>query len=385
VIDFRYHLVSIASIFLALAVGIVLGAGPLKGTIGDTLTSEVTRLRDDANALRADLSAAEARAAAHEELITELGPRAVSGLLSGESVSMLALPGASDQVVEETRALLLQAGASVSTQVRLEPTFTSVDPPAEADRREAAAQLREAFASNLPIGASAEEVISVAVGWAMTTQPDSLGASDGTGDGPGDSTEGGTDDPGDSSTDAATTSATPGADGDDDGPDPQATEQESSDNLTPGVDTDRLFDARADERGRQILDILESNGLLAHSSDGLLGSSGGVVVIAPEADEGAAPDVTQWAELIGSLAEASAVTVVGEVGEEVLLETNLIATVRDDGALSGRVSTIDNVAGPIGRLGVPFVVAAGISGEVGHFGVLDSAADRFPAVPAAER
>ena len=43
-IDFRYHLVSIASVFLALAVGIVLGAGPLKGTLGDTLASEVAQL-----------------------------------------------------------------------------------------------------------------------------------------------------------------------------------------------------------------------------------------------------------------------------------------------------------------------------------------------------
>ena len=40
-IDFRYHLVSIVSIFLALAVGIVLGAGPLQGQIGDTLTAEI--------------------------------------------------------------------------------------------------------------------------------------------------------------------------------------------------------------------------------------------------------------------------------------------------------------------------------------------------------
>ena len=38
-IDFRYHLVSIISIFMALAVGIVLGAGPLQGQIGDTLNS----------------------------------------------------------------------------------------------------------------------------------------------------------------------------------------------------------------------------------------------------------------------------------------------------------------------------------------------------------
>ena len=34
-IDFRYHLVSLISVFLALAVGIVLGAGPLREHPGD--------------------------------------------------------------------------------------------------------------------------------------------------------------------------------------------------------------------------------------------------------------------------------------------------------------------------------------------------------------
>ena len=44
VIDFRYHIVSLISVFLALAVGIALGAGPLKETIGDTLTGQVEQL-----------------------------------------------------------------------------------------------------------------------------------------------------------------------------------------------------------------------------------------------------------------------------------------------------------------------------------------------------
>ena len=53
VIDFRYHLVSLVSVFLALAVGIVLGAGPLKESIGDTLTGQVEQLRGEKDALRA--------------------------------------------------------------------------------------------------------------------------------------------------------------------------------------------------------------------------------------------------------------------------------------------------------------------------------------------
>ena len=51
-IDFRYHLVSLISVFIALAVGIALGAGPLKETIGDTLTGQVSQLREEKDALR---------------------------------------------------------------------------------------------------------------------------------------------------------------------------------------------------------------------------------------------------------------------------------------------------------------------------------------------
>ncbi|MBF0972903.1 MAG: copper transporter, partial [Actinomyces graevenitzii] len=41
-IDFRYHLVSLIAVFMALAVGVVLGAGPLQGTLGSALSDQVT-------------------------------------------------------------------------------------------------------------------------------------------------------------------------------------------------------------------------------------------------------------------------------------------------------------------------------------------------------
>ena len=50
-IDFRYHLVSIISVFLALAVGIVLGAGPLQANLGDQLSDQVAALRTEKQAL----------------------------------------------------------------------------------------------------------------------------------------------------------------------------------------------------------------------------------------------------------------------------------------------------------------------------------------------
>src|SRR5206468_1259154 len=58
-IDFRYHLVSLVAVFLALAVGILLGAGPLKDPIGATLTQSVKQLRADQDVLNQQLKTAQ--------------------------------------------------------------------------------------------------------------------------------------------------------------------------------------------------------------------------------------------------------------------------------------------------------------------------------------
>ncbi len=51
-IDFRYHLVSIVAVFLALAIGIVLGTTALNGPITSRLRSLETSLRSEADSLR---------------------------------------------------------------------------------------------------------------------------------------------------------------------------------------------------------------------------------------------------------------------------------------------------------------------------------------------
>ena len=75
-IDFRYHIVSLISVFLALAVGIALGAGPLKETIGDTLTGQVEQLRGEKDALRAELDTTSGALQDAETYIDAAGPAA---------------------------------------------------------------------------------------------------------------------------------------------------------------------------------------------------------------------------------------------------------------------------------------------------------------------
>ena len=51
-ISFRYHIVSIVSLFLALAVGVALGGGPLKGEVDNTLVEQVEAVRQARQAVR---------------------------------------------------------------------------------------------------------------------------------------------------------------------------------------------------------------------------------------------------------------------------------------------------------------------------------------------
>jgi hypothetical protein len=141
VIDFRYHLVSIVSIFLALAVGIVLGAGPLKEDLGNTLTSEVKNLRDDKAALRSQLDAAQKGADARDEFTAASNRSLLADRLRGTTVSVVVLPGADQGVVKATTDALSLAGARIGSTISVQDGWVDQDPAKVAFRSTLGQQL----------------------------------------------------------------------------------------------------------------------------------------------------------------------------------------------------------------------------------------------------
>ncbi|WP_114856025.1 copper transporter [Brachybacterium sp. YJGR34] len=122
-IDFRYHLVSLISVFLALAVGIVLGAGPLRENLGDQLAGQVEQLRTEQEQLRTD---AEELAAQNDQLasfITELGPDLVQGTLEGDRVAVLSDDSSIGPVTDRVQGLLEDAGAATVIRIELQPAL----------------------------------------------------------------------------------------------------------------------------------------------------------------------------------------------------------------------------------------------------------------------
>lgn len=142
-INFRYHLVSLAAVFLALSIGIVLGAGPLKGTVDSglttTLTKEVSDLRADKAQLNSRLATQEAGRSADDALIAEMAPTVTRNALSGRSVSIIVLPSAGADLVAQSRTALVQAGAAVASVVEVDPSWVQAPSPDVAKQLDAIA------------------------------------------------------------------------------------------------------------------------------------------------------------------------------------------------------------------------------------------------------
>ena len=98
-LDFRYHALSLVAVFLALGIGIVLGA-----TLGDQVVSQANRdvrssLRGDLIEARDDARAADARVAQRDRFDSAAFPYIAGGKLRGKRVAIVS-SGALPQDVE---------------------------------------------------------------------------------------------------------------------------------------------------------------------------------------------------------------------------------------------------------------------------------------------
>jgi hypothetical protein len=159
VIDFRYYLVSIVSIFLALTVGIVLGAGPLKGDIGTGLTEQLTALRSEKTQLRTNLAAANRGAAARDAFSSAVAPAVMKDRLTGKTVALVVAPEVDADLVKNATTSLLAAGAKVGSTITLNDVWA--DPSKMALRNSVASPFATLAAP--PAGADSPDQLAATV------------------------------------------------------------------------------------------------------------------------------------------------------------------------------------------------------------------------------
>lgn len=118
-IDFRYHLVSIVAVFLALAIGIVVGATALKPAVTQTLAREAQAEAKRNRSLYAHNSQLKNQIQADESFASAAEPRLLRDLLTGQSVVLVLAPGSDGATVTGVTRALQEAGARLTGEVML--------------------------------------------------------------------------------------------------------------------------------------------------------------------------------------------------------------------------------------------------------------------------
>jgi hypothetical protein len=123
VIDFRYHLVSIVAVFLALAIGIVIGASALKPEVLKFLDNASTREQRQITSQQSTIRGQQNQLNSNQAFAQADAPLVLDKLLQDQRVVLVTAPGADAATTAGVTAALNLAGAKITVQAELQPAF----------------------------------------------------------------------------------------------------------------------------------------------------------------------------------------------------------------------------------------------------------------------
>lgn len=338
-IDFRYHLVSLISVFLALAVGIALGAGPLKESIGDTLTGQVDQLREERTQLRSDLDRSQADLQRSDQALDAVAPDLLADVLGERRVALVLLDDVPDRVRDGLTTRITQAGGSVPAVVHL--TETWVDPTQTAFRQSLAGRLVEYLdprpADDAGTGVELAEALVQGLTRGMPEDPDRLAEEAGI------------------ALQLLQEAGLVELDA--------AVEQPADAVVVVAGPTVTSVEAQAEAEDARSAEPEEA-----------------------EAVEQRRAVVVDTAVVLARVAASRSAGAVLAGGD--LVEGGALQTLRADQDAGRAVSTVESVQRTSGEVAVPLALAARIAGQVGHYGVAGNADDPMPpriVLPVVER
>jgi hypothetical protein len=122
VINFRYHVVSLTAVFLALAIGLVVGTAALNGPVADGLQTQIVALNKDNSNKRDQITQYREEINRSQDFATELAPTVLSGKLAGRKLVVISLPNTSEYA-EGVISMLTVAGATVTAKITVNEKF----------------------------------------------------------------------------------------------------------------------------------------------------------------------------------------------------------------------------------------------------------------------
>lgn len=130
-ISLRTHAISLAAVFLALAIGVALGSGLLSNTVLSGLRADKNDLQNEINTLNGDKNALNEKLNAAAEFDAQMSPRILRDTMAEKSVVLFRTPNAADEDVEAVADLVGVAGGTVTGTVVLTQEFVSANSAAK--------------------------------------------------------------------------------------------------------------------------------------------------------------------------------------------------------------------------------------------------------------
>lgn len=169
-ISMRYHIISIAAVFLALALGIVLGATKVQSPILVGMQDDKTQLTTQRDTLQKQNDDLTKQVSSDQRFAGDISALAARGTLPKASVVLITTPDADPGDKNAVLGLLARAGATVTSQIQLTADFT--DPTRSSALESLVAKSLPAGAGVLPQSGSAGTLAGALLGAVLLTGKD---------------------------------------------------------------------------------------------------------------------------------------------------------------------------------------------------------------------
>lgn len=126
-ISLRSHAISLAAVFLALAIGVALGSGLLSNTLLSGLRADKTDMQNQINELTDGNNALNGKLSAAGEFDAQMAPRLLANAMKDKSVVVFRTPDATDDDVDALSRMVGEAGGSVTGTIALTQEFVDAN------------------------------------------------------------------------------------------------------------------------------------------------------------------------------------------------------------------------------------------------------------------
>lgn len=148
--DLRYHVISLISVFLALAIGILLGVAMSDEGVGDAMTENI---RSDLDRQQAEIAELREELAAEQEMLSAMSQTVTSDSLSEVTVALVAGPWAEEETFQSLEQSLSSADVEFSSVTRLDsPVPVESGPSPDEPPQTYATTANEVLGSAAPAG-----------------------------------------------------------------------------------------------------------------------------------------------------------------------------------------------------------------------------------------